>query len=143
MEGDGWFERYREAIFVGAVFFIVAITFFVMLSAASASQAGPGEPNQYSFGFTSVLFALIIGVLAGTFLVWLKGFIKTRPYLGLIIGMIVIASVISSFKYRFEGPYTTLFQILIGLLSGGYIVFYFIKFFKNAGKSAGETFDDS
>ena len=105
---------------------IVPLAFFYLLSVKTA-QLSPGE-NSYDFGLEEIIFSIIFAFLAVFFLLWLKSFMKTKPYLGIIVGLIALGGFSYSVFFKFKGPYTTTFVIITALIVLSYLGFYFIKY---------------
>ena len=125
------------------IMFIIPITFFYLLSIKTV-QLSPGEENPYSFGFPEILFSIAFAFIATAFLLWVKSFMKTSTYLGLIIGLIVLGLFSYSVFFKFKGPYTTTFVIITSLIVLAYLGIYFFRYRKPESKiKFEEDFDDS
>ncbi len=96
---------------------ILSVLFFVLLD----FKTGKG------FGFSEILFSLILSLFATTFLLWIKSLMKNNIYLGLWIGLIVLASAEYSLFLKFSGQYTTLFGITSSLIILIYLLRHFYK----------------
>ena len=100
-----------------ALMLILSILFFVLLDFKTNS----------GFGFSEILFSLILSLFATAFLLWVKSLMKNNVYLGLWIGLIVLASAEYSLFLKYSGRYTTLFGILSSLIILIYLLNHFFK----------------
>jgi len=117
-----------------AVLLVIPLAFYFLLD----QQTGAG------FGFIEILFSIAVALFSLGFLVWLKFFMKSRPYLGLIIGLIALISLAYSIFLKYKGPYTNTFLIVSSVVVLIYIGIYFIKFRKANKLLQGKSgFDDS
>ena len=113
------------------IMLVIPIVFFVLLD--NVTNAG--------FGIKEILFSIAFAIATTLFLTWIKSFMKNRPYLGLIIGLIILVSFEYSIFLKYIGPYTTTFAIITGLIILIYFGYYFLKFKKE--NNIPEGFDDS
>jgi hypothetical protein len=116
------------------IFLIIPLIFFYLLKSNTGAD----------FSFKEIAWSIAISIVVTAFLIWDKSVIKNRPYLGLIIGIVVLATTSYGITYRFKGPTTTTFLIISAII----ILFYLGKFFfryKNrdfADKSGASDFND-
>ena len=97
---------------------ILSVLFFVLLDFKTNS----------GFGFSEIIFSLILSLFTTSLLIWIKSIMKTNIYLGLWIGLIVLALAEYSLFLKFSGRYTTIF----GISSATIIIIYLLKhFYKN------------
>ena len=115
-----------STIIITILMLIIPLVFFYLLSVKTA-QLSPGE-NPSEFGLEEILFSIIFAFLSVSFLLWLKSFIKIKPYLGLIVGLVALGAFSYSVFFKFKGPYTTTFVILTGLIVLSYLGFCFFKY---------------
>ena len=123
------------AIIILVIFLIIPLAFFLLLN----SKTGSG------FGLKEISFSIVIAIVATLFLLWNKNFMENRPYIGLIIGLVVLVLVEYSLFFRFKGPTTITFAIIIALVVITFLGFFFFKFKKRelASKNSEEEFNDN
>jgi len=101
-----------------ALMLILSVLFFVLLD----FKTGKG------FGFSEILFSLILSLFSTAFLLWIKSIMKNNIYLGLWLGLVVLASAEYALFLKYSGQYTTIFGIVSSLI----ILIYLLKhFYKN------------
>ena len=108
----------KKIITISIIFLVIPLTFFFLLS----------QKTEASFGFIQILFSVVFAIIVTLFLLWLKSFMKNRPYLGLIIGIIILGFSDYGLFFRYKGPYTTTFAIISTLIVLIYLGFYFFKY---------------
>ena len=101
-----------------ALMLILSILFFVLLD----------FKTEMGFGIPEIIFSTVLAVFSTVFLLWVKSLMKNNIYLGLWLGLIVLASAEYSLFLKFSGQYTTIFGIASSLI----ILIYLLKhFYKN------------
>lgn len=100
-------------IILATSFLVISISFFYLLSV----KADTG------FGFAQIIFSIIVTIFATLLFRWLKFFMTKSPYLGLIIGFIILGSAIYSLRLKFQGTYTNIFSIIISVIVLAYLFF--------------------
>lgn len=118
-------------ILLFAVMLIIPLAFFFLLD----QKTGSG------FGLVEIFFSLVFAVVTTSFLLWVKSFMMTRPYLGLIIGLVVLIAFEYGLFLRYWGPRTTIFAIIMALVVIVYLGIYFLRFRKMNFKP--EEFNDN
>ncbi len=79
------------------------------------------------FGFAEVMFSLGASFLWVAFLNWVKSIINKNPYLGLIIGLVIVVLLANALFIRYKGPNTLIFSAIGALSSVGYLMYLFFK----------------
>lgn len=133
-EKESRFKPTFSTTIITLTLLIIAITFFYLLDVITVSQLSPGDTNPNAFGTGKVLFAIISTIIAVAFLIWVKNFMKKRPYLGFTIGIIMLAVLEFAIYQKFQGPYTTTFSIIIAIVALAYMTTFFIKSRNNPKK---------
>lgn len=77
------------------------------------------------FGVVEILFALGASFLWVAFLNWVKSIIHKNPYLGLIIGLVIVVLLANALFIRYNGPNTMIFSALGALSSVSYLMYLF------------------
>jgi hypothetical protein len=109
-------------ITLGILLLIVSIMFFYLLSSKTGAD----------FGLTQIIFAITVALISTALLRWVKFFMTKNPYLGLVIGLLVLGSSIYSLRLKFIGPNTNTFSVIIALIVLAYL---FIHFWKGKNKN--------
>ena len=117
-----------STIIISIVMLIIPLAFFYLLDIETSANLSPGNESLNEFGLEEILFSIIFAFLSVSFLLWLKSFIKIKPYLGLIVGLVALGAFSYSVFFKFKGPYTTTFVILTGLIVLSYLGFCFFKY---------------
>ena len=107
-------------IILAIIMLILPLVFFFLLS----------QKTEASFGFIQILFSIVFAIIVTLFLLWLKSFMKNRPYLGFIIGLIALGFSNYGLFFRYKGPYTKTFAIIGSLIVLVYLGFYLFKYRK-------------
>jgi len=117
-------ESYKKyypslALFITAA--VLTITFLYLVNAKTNS----------GFGFIEILFAVGLSLVITLYFYWIASFMKSSPYLGLIIGLASTALGIVALFSKYKGPNTNIFAIIGAIVSLVYFAFYFFKFRNN------------
>ena len=110
-----------STIIVGALFLIIALAFFILLSSKTSR----------GFGFTEIIFSVVLAVFISLFLHWIKSITVKNAYLGVIIGIITLIIFDYSIFYRYKGPYTITFVLIASLVVLIYLGIHFFRFKNN------------
>jgi hypothetical protein len=105
-------------IIIGVISLALPLSFFLLLSQKTGAD----------FGIIQIIYSIIFALIAITFMLWIKSFMRTRPYLGIIIGIIVAGLIDYGIYLKFSGPLTLTFMAIIGIVSLIYLGFFFLKF---------------
>jgi membrane protein YdbS with pleckstrin-like domain len=109
-----------ETVILFILFLLIAIIFYILLSAVRPDVAG--------FGIAEILFSLIFSIFTSGFLVWTKNLTKTNAYLGVLCGIIASVGLGYAFNLRYSGTYSTVFMILTGIVILIYLGRNFFKY---------------
>ncbi|MEK6915623.1 MAG: hypothetical protein AABW89_03740 [Nanoarchaeota archaeon] len=80
-----------------------------------------------SFGLKEIVFGIFSGIVMSLFLIWVRFIMASNKYLGGIISLVGMISIVYALTRKYQGTYTTIFMsiaIVIGLF---YSIFYFVK----------------
>ena len=118
-------ERFKPeitTIILGILLLIISNLFLYLLSYKTGAD----------FGLSEIILSATISVIAALFLTWIKFFMAKNPYLGLIIGLVLLSASIYSLRLKFKGPYTNTFSIMISVVV---LIYLFIHFWKSKKKN--------
>jgi hypothetical protein len=101
-----------------ALMLILSILFFVLLD----------FKTEMGFGIPEIIFSTVLAVFSTAFLLWVKSIMKNNIYLGLWLGLIVLASAEYALFLKYSGQYTTIFGIFSALII---LIYLFRHFYKN------------
>lgn len=101
------------------VFYLVVITVFLYLL---DSKTGVG------FGIKEIAFALAAAFLLTALVIWILAVMRKNPYLGLIIGLVIVVLLVNALFIKFKGPYTTIFAVIGVLGTVGDLMYHFFKY---------------
>lgn len=132
MKKENKFSDLKLSIALYGIMLIILLAFFILLNKATSS----------GFGIREIIFSIIAALLATSFLVWDKNFMKNRPYLGLLIGFSTLALVEYGLVFRFRGPFTTTFIVISSLVVALYLLIFFFKYRRQEQISIDSEFDD-
>ncbi len=108
-----------KTILLFVSYLIIALSFYYLLA--------HNVPNQFSFGFFQVVFA-VIGALAFTAaFVWIEVFMYTNRYLGLVIGLLLNGAMVYALYLEFEGPKTLFFALAGTIVTLIYLGICFVQ----------------
>lgn len=88
-------------IFIAMILIPLAFFFFL-------SQNSP----DISFGLKEIIFSLVFGILATSFLFWTKSLTYTNPYLGTIIGLLTLVGLEYALFLKYSGGFTIIFSLI-------------------------------
>jgi len=100
------------------IFLVIPLSFFLLLSINVQGK---------SFGLMEIAFSIISSVLITSFLSWNKRFTLKNPYLGTIMGLVVLAFLEYALFIKYSGPYTLSFAIISAMIVLGFLGMNFIK----------------
>ena len=104
-------------IILTIIMLVTPLAFFFLLN----------QKTGESFGLAEIFSSIAFAIITTTFLVWIRSFMRTRPYLGSIIGLVVLMVFEYALFLRYSGPYTTTFAIVTGVVI---LIYFGISFFK-------------
>ena len=107
-------------IILTIIMLVIPLAFFLLLD----QKTGVG------FGLAEIFFSIVFAILTTIFLLWIRSFMRTRPYLGFIIGLIVLMAFEYGLFLRYVGPYTTTFAMITSLIVLVYFGIFFFKYRK-------------
>lgn len=79
------------------------------------------------FGAIEIAFAFAAAFLWVAFLVWSKSLIGKNPYLGLVMGLVVVVLLAYALFVRYQGPNTLVFATVGALITVSYLLYHFFK----------------
>jgi len=116
-----------------AIFFIIPLIFFLLLSFKTGSE----------FGLKEISFSVVISVLATIFLLWTKTLIKRNPYLGSIIGLSVLGATQYALFFEYQGELTIIFSIIVSIIVVLYLGINFFKTLEHKSSKKETYFEDN
>jgi|GEM_PF-3405346 len=114
-------------------FLIIPLSFFFLLSLKVIGE---------EFGLTEIFISIILSVLMTAFLSWNKSLTLRNPYLGTLLGLIVLGFLEYALFMKYQGPYTTTYAIISGLIVLGFLTINFNKGLKSR-KAEDDFYEDN
>lgn len=105
------------------VFYVLVVGIFLYLLDV---KTGAG------FGIKEIAFAIVAAFLLAALVVWIEVVMRKNPYLGLIIGLVVVMLLVNALFIKFKGPYTTTFASIGGFGTIGHLIYHFFIYRKEA-----------
>lgn len=107
-------------------FYVVLIGLFLYLL-DKVTSAG--------FGIKEIGFTLVAAFLLTAVLAWITITMRKNPYLGLIIGLVIMVLLTNALFIRYKGPYTLTFAAIGALGTVGYLIYSFFLARKEEGRN--------
>lgn len=106
-------SKFTVALFV---FYLILIGLFLYFL-DKVTSAG--------FGIKEIGFAFVTAFLLAALITWIKTIMGKNPYLGLIIGLVIVVLLANALFIKYKGPYTLTFAAIGGLGTVGYLIYSF------------------
>lgn len=106
-----------STIIISIIMIVLPFMFFYLLN----RQTGSG------FGLSEASLIIMFAIFSIAFLLWMKSFMKRRPYLGIITGSLAILAFVYGLIQVYYGAYTITFALIGGIVALIYMLIFFFK----------------
>lgn len=112
---DDSFRIGASTIILFSILLIISLAFFILLN----------SKNSTGFGLSEIIKSIIFALASALFYRWAKLLMDKNKYMGIIIGILGMASSVYSILLRFRGVYTTTLTALASITILIYLVYHF------------------